>query len=202
MMASEDTLPESEWSYFVDVDSIEDERQSIRIEADGDERAALARRLGVTGIQNLKADVTVDKGTGGFQVHVSGVLHATLLQDCVVTGEPIETVLEEPFEGWFADAERAVNIVQAKTRMMHKKGHTEMPITEERDDPEPIIDGHIDVGELAAQFLSLSINPYPHAPGALPEDDDGVVHKDEVADERKNPFAALKNWKERHGSGD
>lgn len=196
------SLPESEWSHYVEIDTMEDKRTELSISPDEDQKAALARRLNILSIENLRADIVVEKGEGGFHVHVSGMLHAEITQSCAITDEPVKAVIAEPFEGWFADPERAVSLTQAKAKMMQKKGHAEMPITDERDDPESMEDGHVDVGELAAQYLSLSINPYPHAEGAVSELHDGQIHSEEAADERKNPFAALKDWKARHGSGD
>jgi hypothetical protein len=40
-----------------------------------------------------------------------------------------------------------------------------MPFLDESEDPEPVIDGKIDAGELVAQYLSLAIDPYPRLEG-------------------------------------
>jgi len=200
-MTNEQTLPESEWSHFIDIDAMEEKRMELSISPDPEQKAALERRLNILSIDDLRADLIIDKGEGGFNIHVHGTLHARVTQNCVITDEPVVNDVQEPIEGWFADPDRAVSMTQAKNKLLMKKGNAEMPITDERDDPESMVDGHVDLGELAAQFLSLSVNPYPHAEGALPKDEDGSVHKDEIAEERKNPFAALKDWKSRHGSG-
>ena len=34
------------------------------------------------------------------------------------------------------------------------------------DAPDPIVDGKIDLGALAAEFLALGLDPYPRKPGA------------------------------------
>jgi hypothetical protein len=73
-----------------------------------------------------------------------------------------------------------------------------VPLLDEQDDPEPITDGKIDLGELVSQFLSLSINPFPHAPGVeLPEEQEGDGPVRMSAGNAPNPFAALKDWKAR-----
>ena len=69
------------------------------------------------------------------------------------------------------------------------------PLLEEKEDPEPVVNGYIDLGEVVTQFLSLALDPYPHK--------EGVTHDltDEDADiERKtrkieNPFAKLEAMK-------
>ena len=52
------------------------------------------------------------------------------------------------------------------------------------DPPDPIVDGKIDLGALAAEFLALGLDPYPRKPGVAfdpPEPQGG----------RDSPFAAL-----------
>jgi hypothetical protein len=46
------------------------------------------------------------------------------------------------------------------------------------DEPDEIVDGRIDLGALASEFLTLALDPYPRKPGAAFEppvdpDDDG-----------------------------
>ncbi len=36
----------------------------------------------------------------------------------------------------------------------------------EGDQPDPIVGGHIDLGALAAEFLTLGLDPHPRKPGA------------------------------------
>ena len=52
------------------------------------------------------------------------------------------------------------------------------------DAPEPLVDGTVDLGAIATEFLILGIDPYPRKPGAVfeaPPAGDGSAH----------PFAAL-----------
>jgi hypothetical protein len=63
---------------------------------------------------------------------------------------------------------------------------------EEYEDPEPLVDGKVDVGELASQYLSLAIDPYPHAPGVEPVGEDPEI---ELKRDKENPFAALQALK-------
>ena len=59
--------------------------------------------------------------------------------------------------------------------------------------PEAIIDGYIDAGELVTQYLSLALNPYPHAEGVKYELGDD--NEEAIKPKLDNPFAALKEWK-------
>jgi len=105
---------------------------------------------------------------------------------------------QEEFEGWFADKDAAVSLAKVRKEKMIEKGKTELPILEERDDPEPIVEGMIDLGELCVQHLSLAINPYPHAEGVEYEHGDDAAQGEGFS--FKNPFAALKDWKAKQGN--
>lgn len=182
-----------EWSYPVNVTEING-RLVLDLAPDEAARAALAKRFDLLSLEALEARIVLTREAGQMRVRVEGRFQASLLQACVVTLEPVEDKIEENFEAWFADPEQAVTLAKAKHDRLVKKGRSEVPLLDEQDDPEPIIDGKIDLGELVAQFLSLSINPFPHAPGVeLPSEEENPVRIS--AGETPNPFAALKDWK-------
>lgn len=187
----------AEWPAFIDVDKIASEPKTFHIGADDQERIDLARRLGVVSIEKAVADITLQRISGGI-IQALGTLHAELTQSCVVSLVPVAETIHEEFEGWFGNDSSAVSFARAKSDREAKKANMEAEILEESVDPEPIINGKVDIGELAAQTLSLYLNPYPHAPGVKHEL--GVDSRDETpegASLRKNPFEALKDWKEK-----
>jgi len=187
---------EPEWSYLVDSEEIEGKPLEIKAEAGKEEKRALARRLGVISLESLSVDALFSRKKGSLVIHVKGTLRAELTQECVVTTDPVQSTTEEEFEGWFADPEQAVSFAKARQDKLQEKGQNELPVLREQEDPEPITDGQIDLGELVAQHLSLSINPYPHAEGVHYELGDDEI-KAQPAESRQNPFAALKDWKEK-----
>ncbi|MEZ5813682.1 MAG: DUF177 domain-containing protein [Alphaproteobacteria bacterium] len=192
---------ETEWSYWLDVESLEGEQSTFSLTPDEAARARLAQRLGVVSLDALRADITVSRGAGEAAFHVTGHLDAEVTQECVVTLEPIAAHIEDDFEAWFADPAAAVSIAKARHEKLNEKGHGELPVLDERDDPEVLVEGKIDLGELVTQYLSLSINPYPHAEGAVfeaPQEKNSAEGDDLV----KNPFAALKDWKDKLGGGE
>lgn len=190
-------LTEQEWSHFFDVDDLEKSKAlALTIEASEEERADLSHRFGVVSISSATADLTIQR-EGGHIVHVHGQFHCTVTQECVVTLELIETVLSEPVEGWFADKETMVSFAAAKKERQVAKSQAEVEIIEEKDDPEAIIEGRIDLGELVAQHISLAIPLYPHKEGVKFEVGDDNLSIDDKSPLRKNPFEALKDWKEK-----
>ncbi len=60
--------------------------------------------------------------------------------------------------------------------------------------PEPLVDGTVDLGALATEFLILGIDPYPRKAGAQ-------FAPPKVEDAGEHPFAALEALKKLLGGG-
>ncbi|MGH1398296.1 MAG: YceD family protein [Alphaproteobacteria bacterium] len=183
-----------EWSHEIDADNVtSDKPLKLTISAGKEEHVRLVQRLGVSGIEALSAELVLDRDNP-LVVHVAGRIRAKVKQSCVVSLDLVDSDIDERFEAWFADPDAAVSLAKAKRDKVTKASGREVPILDESEDPEDIIDGKIDLGELVVQHLSLSLSPYPHADGADYEFGDDEPQK--VPDEFKNnPFAALKDWK-------
>lgn len=188
-----DIVPE--WSRTVEADDITEEEQTFDLTASDAECVALSRRFGILEIKNLSASLIACRDRHEHVVHVQGRVRADLVQPCVVTLAPVSTSVDEPFEGWYADPKEVLSFARARADRLRRKGAPDVPLLDEEEDPEPVVDGLIDLGELAAQYLSLSVPVCPRAPGveapavqALEPDVENPL--------RKSPFAALKTWKE------
>jgi hypothetical protein len=117
-------------------------------------------------------DVT-RRGREGLRV--VGRISATVEQTCVVTLEPLENLVEEEIDLTFVPSPLPVSPAQDNGA----------PVTVADDAPEPLIDGKVDLGALATEFLLLGIDPYPRKPGA-------TFNTPAVAGEAGDrPFAAL-----------
>lgn len=187
----------AEWSYQVDVEKLSSEPKTFTFEADERQRIDLARRMAIVSVESAQAVVTLQK-IGGGTIHAMGTVRADLTQSCVVSLAPVPDHVEDEFEGWYGDkAASAVSFAKARTERDVKKGQTEIEVLEESSDPESIVGGKIDIGELATQYLSLALNPYPRAEGVSPVYSAGPQDTGEGAEIRKSPFEALKDWKEK-----
>ncbi len=188
--------PETEWSCFFDVATLEGTRHTLTIAPDAEERLKLAARLGLLSLNALTADLVIARKSGALAYHVTGTFRADIVQACVVTLEPIASTITDTLESWFADPEGTITIAKLRHARQTQKNQGETPLLEEKDDPESLVNGQIDLGELVTQFLSLALDPYPHAEGvALESLAPAVPHDKEAPDMIKNPFAALKDWK-------
>ena len=188
-------LVEQEWSHFFDVDDLAKNKPTeISFEADEEEREDLARRFSIEGFKSAKADLVIQK-TAGI-VEVKGTFDCVIVQNCVVSMEAFDSTISEPVEGWFTDKESTVSFAAAKKEREIVKHQAEVEILDEKEDPEPVIEGRIDLGELVAQHISLAIPAYPHKDGVEFEVGDEGIELDKKSPLRKNPFEALKDWKE------
>ncbi|HRC27200.1 MAG TPA: DUF177 domain-containing protein [Alphaproteobacteria bacterium] len=183
-----------EWSRTVEADDIAEQVRVYTLTADEAECAALSRRLGVLDVRDLRAEMTACRDRSEHVVHVEGRVEATVVQSCVVTLDPVSTPVSEPFEAWYADPKEALSFARARAEHLRRKGTSDVPLLDEEEDPEPVVDGRIDLGELAAQYLSLAVPAYPRAPGVESPEAAAAPEQPESA-LRKSPFAALKAWK-------
>lgn len=163
-------------SRVVRIDALPKDGETLTIEASPAEREALAALNGLPAIAALTATLRVEPaGSGGARV--TGAVHGELTQVCVVSLEPFAATVDEDIDVRFAPrrddgAARRVS-VETDTFSVGDEGQ-----------PDPIIDGKIDLGALAAEFFALGLDQYPRKPGVsfqLPEAPEATV----------SPFSAL-----------
>lgn len=172
---------QSAWSVPIDVEDIAETGMHIEIEAPAGIRVALAETAGVRDVKRLRA--TFDLTKRGARVDVIGQVKATVGQTCVVTLEPIDNEIEEAIDLVFAPM--SAGATAAPRSGGQRKGDDEPP--------EPLIDGAIDLGAIASEFLILGIDPYPRKTGAQ-------FAPPKVASDGPRPFAALEVLKKRQGT--
>ena len=171
-----------EFSRIVAVDRLDQGEVVEAISAGAQERVALAARFGLVALDSLSAQVSLRRIGHGPVVRVEGRLSAEVVQNCVVSLEPVHNWVEEDFVLLYAPEGSG-------------GGHShvlEDGLDFKEDDwPEPLEEGRIDSGEAVAQQLALALDPYPRKPGVRLEDvigrRDGVGAKEPPA----SPFAAL-----------
>lgn len=177
--------PESKdrpWSFPIAVAQIPDAGLHHELTANDAQRARLRDVGGVLDV--LRASASFDVfNISGERVQVTGIVKSRVVQTCVVTLEEIENDIKEEIDVTFAPP----SLIPSKPRMPSKddgEDAAEIP-----DLPEPIVDGQIDLGELASEFLLLAIEPYPRKPGSVFESPAEEIDPDE------HPFAALRALK-------
>lgn len=167
-------LPELEFSRPLAVDKIPAPGVEETLIANDKEREQLAQRFGLQDLKNLSATLSVHAASNRQGYVVTGTVSADVVQQCVVTLEPLPNHIEHQIDALFAFLEG------------DEAAPTQVEMDE--DQPEPIIDGIIDLGELVAQHLGIALDPYPRKPGLAP------VEAQYGSDKPSNPFAQLIDW--------
>lgn len=186
-MSPQDPQIAPEFSHPFRVDKIKPGGSHEKGKANAEQRENLARRLGVNGLDNLtfSCDLLPWK-KGGAAVKCQ--IKAKIRQTCVVTLDEFDSDLDLFVSRYFAHS------------ASHTGPDTVLDLEALDDDiPDPIVDGKIDLGELAVQELALSIDLHPRKPGAVFCDHLEPVSGEKNPGGRPNPFEALKVLK--GGSG-
>ena len=159
----------------------------ITLEPDADERGTIARALEINALRKLRFAARLAP-LGSEDWALTGDLGATVVQDCVVTLEPVTTRIEEPVERrYFAGM------------VWPDSGEDEMP---EDVAAEPLPNS-IDLAAIMVEALSLALPAYPRASGAeIGETAFTEPGKAPLRDEDLKPFAGLAALRDQLGSGD
>ncbi len=179
--------PEPGWGYEfsrpLQVGELDDDAKGRQhLEADGPERAALARRFDLLSLDRLEADLDYERR--GRVVDVTGRFIATVTQTCVVTLEPVSSSLEDSFAARFDP-----DLVPDEFDV------SDMAPEDLLDDEDavPLVGDKIDLGEVVAECLGLAIDPYPRKIGS--STDSCYAGSAEPAVAKASPFDVLKKLK-------
>lgn len=174
------------FSYPVKVGHISANPVTVTLEADQRELAGLAELWQVLAVRSLTAELQIARWKKDG-IRIKGRVRAEITQACVVTLEPVDSVIDEAFEQVFVpEGSKLARITPSDT--------AEMIVDPDGPDlPETFSGDTIDAGVAVAEFAALAIDPYPRKPGI--EFADHIESDGSAKDDRPNPFAVLKDWK-------
>lgn len=188
MKTSPDARSRPPFSYAVKVGHISANPVTVRIAADEREREGLAELWKVSSVEELSAEMQIARWKKDG-VRVRGHITARLTQSCVVTLEPVESVVSEDFEQIFVPE-------GSKLARMMTGESAEMVLDPDGPDlPETFEGDTIDAGATIAEMVALGIDPYPRKAGI--EFADHIESDPTAKDDKPNPFAVLKDWKKK-----
>jgi uncharacterized metal-binding protein YceD (DUF177 family) len=145
----------------------------VELSATNEQRTAIARRLGLEALDRLEAHAVMERVDE--VVRASGRVKAALTQACVVTGDPIAALVDEPF---------AITFVREASG---SDGEAEIELGAEDCDTMFYDGAAIPLGEAIADTLALSLDPYPRSAGAEAAlKQSGIMSEGEAG-----PFGAL-----------
>ena len=175
------------WSVPLAVQDVPAEGQQVHLAADAGARAGVAKVAGLSDVSRLAADLAVVP-QGGDGVRVTGRVSATVGQTCVVTLDPVQNEIDEPVDVlYLRNLPQAGSEAGAADEEPGKVGDERI---------EALLNGTVDLGALATEFLILGIDPYPRKLEA-------VFAPPTAEEPSPGPFAALAALKKpQDGSGE
>ena len=164
-------------SHVVPVVSLPTKGREVIIDATEEECAAIARANGLESVESFTARFHATKGKGPL-IAVQGTLQADVVQICGVTLEPME-------EQVYAD----ITLAFVVDIGAHEPA-VEFDV-DDNDPPDPVIDGQVDFGAVALEYLTLNLNPYPKKPGVYFSPDAVAKIQESPQSDDAGPFSAL-----------
>lgn len=153
---------------------------AVRIVADAEQRAAIAKWSGVLSVEKFEAAIELKK-LSATRFGLSFHLLAEVNQACVVTLEPVAGRIDHRFE-------RELHFIG---QVRHKADSpTELVLDADPDEgPEEIQSLHYDLAGPVLEEYVLSLEPYPRRPGVA------FAPKPDAEEAPESPFAVLKTLK-------
>lgn len=136
-----------EISRVLRLDEITNVANTIIIDATLPECAGLAERFELPYVRNLSVEITYRRTRSGQMVRIDGRITANYSQLCSATLAPMPMMMEETF--------------QTEYTLVPWEKFSEFDL----DQPEVLSDDFVDVGEIAAQYFGLAIDPYARRAG-------------------------------------
>lgn len=181
----------NEFSRLIEIETLDATETVHDIVASVTERAALAARFDVRGIEALAATFRLRRDSKSAAVHLQGRLVADVTQDCVVTLAPVRTHIDETFTIRFEPGAGDADLGDGE----------EVRVEDEDLDIEPLDEDRLDIGEIAAEQLALAMPAHPRAEGVQFEMPRGAAERPDGGDRndggpglaagRVRPFAGL-----------
>lgn len=146
------TTPQLPWRVPISIGDVPEAGLRVALKADEPTCRALAQAAGVRDIESLEANFDLTR-RGRDGLRVAGTVCARVGQLCVVSLEPVVNEVKETIDLVFgpetATAGRSVDFD-----------------VDAAGPPEPLVNGVVDLGAVATEFLILGIDPYPRKAGA------------------------------------
>lgn len=163
------------------LDSMPRTGRDLDLTVDKPEREKIAEELEIVSVDRLQVKLHAVRFRGG--IRVTGRLTAVIVQQSVVTFEPVTQEIGEPIDRVF---------LPGVEKDFAGPANAEVFVDLDGEDIPDHFDGNeADLSDLLIETLALAIDPYPRAPGES-LDALGLTQ----AEAEVHPFAALKKLKQ------
>ena len=169
-----------ELSRPITVTELEGNCLTRQIIANDEECTKLAKRFDLIELKSFSANVKISSLIYEPIVFVEGKLNARVIQQCVVTLEPVANNISCVLSCKYSEMQKIMDAESVDFDVMTE------------DPPELIVDGQFDIGILLTEYFGLELDPFPRSLGAIYDKTDDMVN---MALGSSNPFDVLKKLK-------
>lgn len=171
----------SEMQRIIDIGALTDSGRAVDFVASPEECAAVAKRLGLMAVRDLRVLGRLDPIRKGRATRFTARMTAGVIQSCVVSLDPVDAVIDEDLQ---------IRLVTEEPQ----QSSAELDLEPDEEDIEVVNEGLVDVGDICVQYLALALDPYPRRADLA---DTEVPLPEEPAEDVSNPFAVLKKLKDK-----
>lgn len=168
-----------EFSRIFQLDKSSAASVNFRAKAEAAELIALAKRFDLREIKNLTVEFTITRRCEAGEYDLVGNGQADVIQACVISLRDVPDHIEFSFH---------TKLVEGVEQPIDESDYS---FLEEETDVDYYQNSQVDLGEIAAQYLSLELNPYPRATDLEQETEADKKEADKIA----GPFEILQNLK-------
>lgn len=165
---------------------IDREAKSFELAATAEQLAEVTERFDLVAIKTMTATVSISSKGPEEGILIEGKVRSELVQRCITSLADVPEVVDVPFSLLLVDPETA-----------DRMDADESYLDAEQPEYDALEGDTVDIGEIIAQTVAISMNPYPRAEGAeLAGVTKAGISFNEPELEKKNPFAALGKLKD------
>jgi uncharacterized metal-binding protein YceD (DUF177 family) len=173
------------FSAIFDLGVLRDAGAEITLAPNPAERAAIAQWLGIESLDSFKAAIRLSRQTEDNYLY-DARFEADVVQACVITLDPVPSHLSGEFRRALRVLPRPSKAKRRKTAAVEAPAAIVLAALDPAiEEPELLESPLFDLAAPVLEELSLALDPYPKAPGAVFE------APLEPAEPSENPFAVL-----------
>ena len=154
-----------------------------KVAANKEECTKLAQRFDLIELKSFCAEVKLTCLSSQSIILVEGTLNAKVVQQCVVTLEPV-----------VSDISCKLNCKYSEIQKLIDAGSVDFDAMTE-DPPELIVDGQFDIGSLLTEYFGVELDPFPRSLEANFNTTLDKINANQIASKSCNPFDVLRKLK-------
>ncbi len=175
----------------IDATRLGNKPKHVKLTLDENERAQFAKAYDLLDLPEFEAQLDV-RPWRRDGLAVRGHIRAKAIQQCVVTLEAVDCMIDEEFDRTF--------LPEQDSRGRRQNDDTlEVDLDVNEGDPPDYFDGpQVDLGAVICEHFALGLNPFPRAEGVVMDDQYAPDPEEEQKQDEKDkpsPFAALEALK-------